>query len=184
MPVTSTWAISASNDAHHEKTDLKVFVVVIPKEGWARVAAPILLLVWHRLFRIWVFWLHRSYSLKVGVIPFFWYDNDKDLKVCFLVTCVTWVEVTLLRPSDISTLVHCMQEDHASIWWNPPDLFQWIMTMYYSFAIHSCRKPPILSDLNGVKNTIFSVPFFGIKVIHWPTWLLPPCFPAKFGMDT
>ena len=30
---------------HHEKTDLKVFVVVIPKEGWARVATPILLLV-------------------------------------------------------------------------------------------------------------------------------------------
>ncbi len=29
----------------HEKTDLKVFVVVIPKEGWARVAMPILLLV-------------------------------------------------------------------------------------------------------------------------------------------
>ncbi len=32
-------------EVHHEKTDLKVFVVVIPKEGWARVAAPILLLV-------------------------------------------------------------------------------------------------------------------------------------------
>ncbi len=32
-------------EACHEKTDLKVFVVVIPKEGWARVAAPILLLV-------------------------------------------------------------------------------------------------------------------------------------------
>ena len=28
-----------------EKTDLKVFFVVIPKEGWARVAAPIPLLV-------------------------------------------------------------------------------------------------------------------------------------------
>ncbi len=27
-------------DARHEKTDLKVFVVVIPKEGWALVAAP------------------------------------------------------------------------------------------------------------------------------------------------
>ena len=26
-----------SYDMHHEKTDLKVFVVVIPKEGWARV---------------------------------------------------------------------------------------------------------------------------------------------------
>ncbi len=34
-----------TKDACHEKTDLKVFVVVIPKEGWARVAAPILLLV-------------------------------------------------------------------------------------------------------------------------------------------
>ncbi len=32
-------------DACHEKTDLKVFVVVMPKEGWARVAVPILLLV-------------------------------------------------------------------------------------------------------------------------------------------
>ena len=26
-------------DVCHEKTDLKVFVVVIPKEGWARAAA-------------------------------------------------------------------------------------------------------------------------------------------------
>ncbi len=40
--------INSQNDACHEKTDLKVFVVVIPKEGWARVAAPILLLVRHR----------------------------------------------------------------------------------------------------------------------------------------
>ncbi len=32
-------------DARHEKTDLKVFVVVIPKEGWASLATPILLLV-------------------------------------------------------------------------------------------------------------------------------------------
>ncbi len=35
-------------EVRHEKTDLKVFVVVIPKEGWARVAAPILLLVRQR----------------------------------------------------------------------------------------------------------------------------------------
>ncbi len=34
-----------TGDMCHEKTDLKVFVVVIPKEGWVRVAAPILLLV-------------------------------------------------------------------------------------------------------------------------------------------
>ncbi len=32
-------------DARLEETDLKVFVVVMPKEGWARVVAPILLLV-------------------------------------------------------------------------------------------------------------------------------------------
>ena len=29
----------------HEKTDLRVFVIVIPKEVWVCVAAPILLLV-------------------------------------------------------------------------------------------------------------------------------------------
>ena len=28
-----------THDMRHEKTDLKVFVVVLPKEGWARVAA-------------------------------------------------------------------------------------------------------------------------------------------------
>ena len=35
---------NVSCDMRHEKTDLKVFVVVIPEEGWARVAVPILLL--------------------------------------------------------------------------------------------------------------------------------------------
>ncbi len=56
-------------DACHEKTQLKVFVIVIPKEGWARMATLNLLLVWHRLFRIWLCWHHRLYSWKVGVIP-------------------------------------------------------------------------------------------------------------------
>ncbi len=32
------------SDVRHEKTYLKFFVVVIPKEGWARVSVPILLL--------------------------------------------------------------------------------------------------------------------------------------------
>ncbi len=32
-------------DARHEEIDRKVFVVVIPIEGWACVAVPILLLV-------------------------------------------------------------------------------------------------------------------------------------------
>ena len=31
-------------DVRHEKTDLKVFVTVIPKEGWVHLAASILLL--------------------------------------------------------------------------------------------------------------------------------------------
>ncbi len=38
-------SLTHSYDVRHEKTDLKVFVVVIPKEGWARMAASILLLV-------------------------------------------------------------------------------------------------------------------------------------------
>ena len=41
----TAYAISFSHshtiiDARHEKTDLKVFVLVIPKEGWARMAPP------------------------------------------------------------------------------------------------------------------------------------------------
>ncbi len=39
----------------------------------------ILLLVWHRL-------------LENMITSFFWCDNDKDLKVCFLVTCIICVE--------------------------------------------------------------------------------------------
>ena len=57
MSVTMNGAVEGGVifEARHEKTDLKVFVVVIPKEGWARplipkegwacVTAPILLLV-------------------------------------------------------------------------------------------------------------------------------------------
>ena len=37
--------IARKFDERHKKTDLKIFVIVIPKGGWARVAAPILLLV-------------------------------------------------------------------------------------------------------------------------------------------
>ncbi len=37
--------VASVSDPRHEKTDLMVFVVVIPKEGWTYVAVPILLLV-------------------------------------------------------------------------------------------------------------------------------------------
>ncbi len=49
---SKTWGSTQQSliDARHKKTGLKVFVDVIPKEGWARVD-------------------HRSYSLKVGVSP-------------------------------------------------------------------------------------------------------------------
>ena len=33
----------------HEKMYLKIFVIVVPKEGLADLASPILLVVWHRL---------------------------------------------------------------------------------------------------------------------------------------
>ncbi len=52
-----------SYDMHYEKTDLKVFVVVIPKDGWACAVAPILLL--RRA--------HPSFALRSS---FFWYDTD------------------------------------------------------------------------------------------------------------
>ncbi len=53
-------------DARREKTDLKVFVVVIPKEGWVRVAVPILHLVWHRLFENIIYDVSRVKFWKVG----------------------------------------------------------------------------------------------------------------------
>ncbi len=75
----------------------KVFVVVIPKEGWARI----------------FFWCCTDFSefasadiidyiLEKSVLcqkkdghsharpSYVWHDNDKDLKVCFLVTCVIY----------------------------------------------------------------------------------------------
>ena len=39
------WATEIEIIPNILETDLKVFVVVMPKEGWARVATPILLLV-------------------------------------------------------------------------------------------------------------------------------------------
>ncbi len=57
------------NDVCHKKTDLKVFVVVIPKEGWARMAVPTLLLAWHRLFKNIIYDVSRVKIWKVSVIP-------------------------------------------------------------------------------------------------------------------
>ncbi len=48
----------------YAKRSLMSQVIVIPTEGRARGAAPALLLVWHRLFRI--FWKKK----------WFWYNND------------------------------------------------------------------------------------------------------------
>ena len=47
------------DDARHEKTDLKVFVVVIPKEGWARLARE-----------------NPSFGMTLTFHNFFWYDTD------------------------------------------------------------------------------------------------------------
>ncbi len=94
-------------DAHQEKTDRKVFVVVIPQEGWTHMATPILLLIWHRLFRIWLFWLHRSHSLKVGVIPKEGWAWPR-LKVCFLVTHLKFAfYLHLLRLHSIRFKLYC-----------------------------------------------------------------------------
>ena len=46
--ITDVFLQHTPHDVCHKKTDLKVFVVVISKEGWARVAVP----------------------------SFFWYDTD------------------------------------------------------------------------------------------------------------
>ncbi len=76
------------HDVRHEKTDHKVFVVVMPKEGWAHVATPILLLTWHRLFENIIYDVSRVKLWKVGVIPkegsFFCMTKTKTLRSVFL----------------------------------------------------------------------------------------------------
>ena len=85
----SSYTRQLLHDALHEKTDLKVFLSVIPKEGLTGYDTD---------YKILLYCLHRLYSV-VGVIPkeglagphqsFFGYDNDKGLKVLFLMTRLT-----------------------------------------------------------------------------------------------
>ncbi len=55
-----------------------------------------------------------SYQKKDGrghVHPsFFWYDNDKDLEVCFLVTCVRCAEATIQARKWLSNII-----DHVDV---------------------------------------------------------------------
>ena len=66
---------STETDMRHEKTDLEVFVIVIPKEGWAGWGMT-------PTIKYLLYCLHRLYSV-VGVLPkeglAGGYDNDKDL---------------------------------------------------------------------------------------------------------
>ncbi len=62
-----TWQSWFKHEVCHEKTALKVFVVVIPNEGWARVATPILR------------------PLPVHICT----NGHIRVKVCFLVTHLT-----------------------------------------------------------------------------------------------
>ena len=89
---------------------------------------PIIRLVWHRLFSIWLccidYILEKSVSYRKkdghghGHPSFFWYDNDKDLKVCFLVThvkcawvhCYTWT--ILSSPIRIHISIRLFQLDN------------------------------------------------------------------------
>ena len=51
------------HDARHEKTDLKVFVVVIPKEGWVRYDND------------------KDFVVVIPKEGWVRYDNDKDLRL-------------------------------------------------------------------------------------------------------
>ena len=54
------WLIPSSNGLCYAKRSLMSWVVVIPKEGQPRGAAPNLLLVWHRLFRFFFFFFEKN----------------------------------------------------------------------------------------------------------------------------
>ncbi len=49
---------------------------------------------------------------------FFWYDNDKDLKVCFLMICVKWntpYQLTMLTLNHIHGIYHRFWHSHRSM---------------------------------------------------------------------
>ncbi len=104
------------HDAHHEKTDLKVFVGVFGRAHPSFGMTP--------TFREYDLLSQKTQILKsrchtkrsrgakdsnsktslsdqkkdgrgLARPSFFWYDTDKDLKVCFLVTCVMYVSHVL-----------------------------------------------------------------------------------------
>ena len=91
----STMKYNLPFDSHHQKSNLKVFVVVISKEGLAGWAPPILLWVPSPPILLWVWHGHKLLKAAelhfiVGVIPkerlaghsFFLYDNDKAHLSC------------------------------------------------------------------------------------------------------
>ncbi len=69
-------------DARHEKTDLKVFVLLLVCTDFSEFDSANII--------DYILKKSVSYQKKDGHCharpSFFWYDNDKDLKVCFLVT--------------------------------------------------------------------------------------------------
>ncbi len=74
------------NDARHEKTDLKVLVVVIPKEGLAGVVIPKEGLAGVVIPKEGLAGIVIPKEGLAGWSPFFGYDTDKGVKICFLVT--------------------------------------------------------------------------------------------------
>ncbi len=56
------FTMNAVIDARHEKTDLKVFIVVIPKEGWVRCTYPSFGMT--PTFREYNLWSQQSQILK------------------------------------------------------------------------------------------------------------------------
>ncbi len=112
------------------QTDLKVFVVVIPKEGWARVAAPILLLAWHRLFKNIIYDVRRVKIWKVGVIP----KGGWARPICFLVTHIIrclWVHILrMLLANNSHKTKGCQKVTKnvvivTALWLSPEKLSKW-----------------------------------------------------------
>ena len=90
---------------------------------------------------------------KVDVIPFFWYDNDKDLKGCFLVTRIMckWLS---LRDSHASTsewkrliLINLFWSKWIktqwliwSCWWKREEKIWVVWKTQYSFSLNDFQQ--------------------------------------------
>ncbi len=128
-------------EAPHEKTDLKIFVIVIPKERLAGKAPPILLLVWHRLL---------IYNLQPSQIIFY----SRCSQIIFYSPCHTKRRIGLTTTkvcfrSVFSWRASCFPKQSTLLYWN-------VIPSIWGYSRVDCTCSQICCFLSSLNLQIFT----------------------------